>query len=528
MRISITTSVLVGAAVLATASTAAAKNYLVIILDDAAVDKIGSYAGDYAGYAPAYLPDTATIDSLATAGLRFTRAWATPMCSSTRVAFQAGQQPYKTGIGVALPDDHAGVNPATLTTTIASAFVTGGHDTGMFGKWHLGTEDAAGVTGYPAASPFVVQPHPARMGWQRFFGSFDGYLGNNPAIPGNGYFAWERVGWVTASGTGYAAVESSVPPLHATDRTVDVALDWITGRGADPWLAVVALNAPHAGTGASTGWDYADVDATQFRTPALACLATSSCADDTKAIYQGLVEHADLQIEALLDGIAALSAGAILDDTLIVVFGDNGTPRGAFNFRVQESVFDQANRGKGSTYENGVRVPLIIADGAAWRTGLPGPTIPVIGRDVDARVNTLDLLNTLHGDAFGTLIAGIDSSDFGQCFTTNDRFCNFPAVRYSYTETFALNGLPNGAQVSVGRGWDTMYACYNVANACMKESFYDSQVDPLQTAPQAWVGARANQLRNYFTNLHAAGVSWANPTGAAVIPFCGAAVPACP
>lgn len=515
MRIPTRTSVLVGAAVLATASSASAKNYLVFMLDDVAVDKIGAYAGDYAGYAPAYLPDTQAIDSLAAAGLRFTRAWATPMCSSTRVSFQTGQQPFRTGIGVALPNNAPGFNP-TGYTTLAAAFVTGGHDTGMFGKWHLGTEDANGVSGYPAATPFTVAPHPVRMGWQRFFGSYDGYLGT---VAGDGYSHWKRVGWVSSVATGYTGTET----VHATDRTVDVALDWITGR-TDPWLAVVSLNAGHSGTGASTGWDYADVDPLQFRTAALACLGPQNCADETKQVYQGLVEHADLQIEAMLNAMDP----AVLDDTLIIVFGDNGTPRGAMGARVEESVFDQANRGKGTAYENGVRVPLIIADGSAWRTGFPGATIPVIGRDVDARVNTLDLLNTLHGDAFGTLIAGIDSSDFGACFAINDRFCSFPATRYSYTETFPLSGAATGAQVTVGHGWDTMYACYNVVNACMKESFYDSQTDPLQTAPVVLPAARANQLRNYFTNTHAPVVSWAHPFGGVVIPFCAAGVPACP
>jgi arylsulfatase A-like enzyme len=76
-------------------------SYLVIIADDLGVDKVGSYIDDYTayGYAPSWLPATDTIDSLAAAGLRFTRVWATLVCSPTRASFQTGQQPFRTRIG---------------------------------------------------------------------------------------------------------------------------------------------------------------------------------------------------------------------------------------------------------------------------------------------------------------------------------------------------------------------------------------------------------------------------------------------
>jgi arylsulfatase A-like enzyme len=77
------------------------------------------------------------------------------------------------------------------------------------------------------------------------------------------------------------------------------------------------------------------------------------------------------------------------------VAADNGSPSA-----VEESVFDVAGRGKDSTYENGVRVPLIVAEASAWETGVPGAAIPLIGRTIDLDVNTLDVFNTLHTDAF--------------------------------------------------------------------------------------------------------------------------------
>lgn len=515
---------LVGLCVLLAAPVARAgvtdqPNILVIALDDVAVDKVGSYGADFPGYAPLYRPNTATLDTLASRGLRFTRAWATPMCSSTRASLQTGQHPFQTGIGTALGNNAAGLDPAGFTM-LASSFASRGYATGLFGKHHIGTEDAAGTTGYPATSTFSVMPHPARVGWQRFFGSYDGYLGTDPADPADGYFKWKRVSWLNA-GSGFAATENN--GVHATDRTQQVALDWMTSR-TQPWLAMVSFNAGHSGTTASTAWTAADVNKSvaAYRTAALSCLASTpvSCADEKRQAYQALVEHADIAIATLLNGLPQ----ATLDNTLIIVFGDNGTPSA-----VEESLFNVANRGKGSTYENGVRVPLIVAEGKAWRTGLPGTRIPVINRTVAAKVNTLDIYNTVHNVAFNLSVAFVTSMSFTQCFTTNDIYCGWTQKRYGYTETFPLSGVADATtKIAVSYGEDTLVACYKPApNNCMKEAFYDTSTDPLETAPQAWVGIRAQRLRDYFTNLHTGASSWAAP-GGVVLPFCAATVAACP
>ena len=67
-------------------------NILVFDLDDFGNSKVSSYAADYAGYAAAasYLPETRTIDELAAAGLRFSRAWASPAGAAPRSAALEG------------------------------------------------------------------------------------------------------------------------------------------------------------------------------------------------------------------------------------------------------------------------------------------------------------------------------------------------------------------------------------------------------------------------------------------------------
>src|SRR5262245_11840687 len=90
---------LLGAAAGLIAPEAGARNFIGFMGDDLGVDKVSSYAGDYAGYAAAqdYLPQTDTIDSLAGAGLRFTRAWSNPLCSPTRASLYTGLYPFRHG-----------------------------------------------------------------------------------------------------------------------------------------------------------------------------------------------------------------------------------------------------------------------------------------------------------------------------------------------------------------------------------------------------------------------------------------------
>ena len=112
--VTISTPWLLGALVVifmaASAPESFAKNYLLIMTDDLGRDKIRAYEADFPGYAAAaeYLPTTTTIDSLASQGLRFTRAWANPLCSPTRAALQTGLHPNRNGIIGPLPRRRAG------------------------------------------------------------------------------------------------------------------------------------------------------------------------------------------------------------------------------------------------------------------------------------------------------------------------------------------------------------------------------------------------------------------------------------
>ena len=502
MNASYATRTLLTAFILFGTTNAYAKNVLIIIGDDIAVDKVSSYAGDYPTYSPTYRPNTPAIDGIGAAGLRFTRAWATPLCSPTRVSFQTGKHPFRTGIGTALGSNAVGVDP-TAHLMLAESFQTRGYVTGMFGKWHMGTEDENGAVGYPSSSPFFDVPHPVRSGWKRFYGIYDGYPGF-----GRSFTDWPRVGWVTGAGpgTGYAADEF----LHHTERTTTVASSWIS-KQTDPWMAVVAYSAPHSPDTGSASWTYGDEAGASWRSASLNCLNSQSCGDEARSVYQALAEHVDLEIERLLNSIGS----TVMDDTIIIFFGDNGTPRA-----VQEDDFDAAGRGKGFTYENGLRVPFVVADGVTWRTGGAG-IIDMPGRDVDIAVNSTDLYQTLHLELLNIGVLGTDSTSFGVCFNNTDPFCGFTERRYGYSETYSVSGSSiSSARVGVRYGHDKMVAVYNAQDTCMDAEFYTTDTDPFELTPLVWPGVRGDRLRDHFTNLHASEPnSWAN-LGGTTIGFC--------
>jgi arylsulfatase A-like enzyme len=488
-----TSALLLSASLAAAAPGASARNYLLFLADDLGRDKIRAYEADFPGYAAAaqWLPQTNTIDSLASQGLRFTRAWANPICSPTRASLQTGVHPYRHGVIIPLGERAAGLDLNVLSApTLAESFSSRGYATGYFGKWHIGTEDETGATGTPATA-FTDEPHPSRLGWDRFYGTLGGVIGN--------YTDWTRVGWLSR-GDGFVATETE----HATTRTAEVALSWINSRAAGtPWLAIVAFHAPHSrGTGNS--WNETDVDLAKIRSASLSCLdpdldpaTPPTCSDVSLAGYQALVEHMDIEIENILLGMDP----AVLDDTIIIFAGDNGTPHEAAEWN-----FEDPDRGKGTAYETGVGVPLIIADGATWRTGAAG-AITAPNRRVLAAVTLTDIYQTLHNLEFSLSVAGDvaqDSISFVDCFTEDDEFCNFPGTRFGYAE---WNGW--GA---VHFGYEKLVAEYlPPPDDCMDASFFQTDEEPLELEAGK---VDEQRLQDYFTDLHdAVPTSWANGIG---------------
>ena len=171
-------------------------------------------------------------------------------------------------------------------------------------------------------------------------------------------------------------------------QVVDAAIDWIKKQpGGKPWMATVSFASAH----------------TPLMQPPLSLLPPGTdpgngldCKneDDQRVLMNQMVTALDTELGRLLvdtkiarrgkDG--SLQYDPSKSDTMIVLVGDNGT----LGYVVKQP-FDP-ERAKGTAYQTGVWVPLVVA----------GPLVNRPDRSVDSMVNVADVY-----ELFGE-IAGID------------------------------------------------------------------------------------------------------------------------
>lgn len=305
-------------------------NVLVVVLDDVGTDKVGAYA---AHPSP---PRTPNLDALAADGVRFRHAVAYPSCSPSRTAMLTGHHPRTWGVvrWIRPWTDRWSLTPDAYTVPDLLHDADPPWHASFAGKWHLVHFDD------PEAAS-----HPQRHGWDFFAGSLAN-LGNSVTRPEEplGYHRWEK------SVDGALALVERYP----TTDTVD---DGIARMAAapEPWLVWVSLNAAHE----------------PIHDPPPELL------DPTEPP----THRVDAAVEALDRELGRLFAAAP-PGTAIVVVSDNGTaPEGV------EAPGDP-DRSKGTVYEGGVNVPLIVAGPWVTRPGVS-----------DQLVHVADLFATLGDNA---------------------------------------------------------------------------------------------------------------------------------
>ncbi len=306
-------------------SAFASPNVLLIIADDFGVDSQSLYNPTAGATAP-----TPNINGLAASGLRFTNAWACPVCSPTRACLMTGRHGFRTGVGGVVSAAAANGLTApelTLPEVIAQSSAVS-YQTACFGKWHLSAGPPASI----ATAPNVIG------GWPHYAGATGGVL--------TSYTSWTKVtNGVSTNSTAYA-----------TTDVVNDATAWITARtnANQPWLAWVSFNAPH----------------TPFHIPPANLHSYGANPATNLLKYRAAVEAMDTEIGRLLTSVNPAT-------TTVIFMGDNGTPG-----QVIQLPYDSAHA-KDTLYEGGIRVPLIIR----------GPGISP-GRTSDALVHAVDLFST--------------------------------------------------------------------------------------------------------------------------------------
>lgn len=277
---------------------------------------------------------TPYMAALASQGVTFTRAYAMPTCAPTRRVMQTGHW-WSTGTG----------NPCEPPTahwpTLDEVFIPEalpGHQSAMLGKWHLGGDPFGGG---PACAP---QAH-----------GYDFFVAGQPSnvneCGGSSFFNWTRLDNCVQTNS------HEYEPRAVRDA---FRAGWLGSSG--PRFAMVCPNLAHA----------------PFHPPPVDLLPPGYPPPTTaRTMYEAMIRAQDTLIGQMLAGIS-------LKDTLIIVVGDNGTP---------PQVAPDRNKAKGSVFERGVRVPLIIAG---------GPTVAP-GRSSDAFVHAIDIYATVIDALGGTV-----------------------------------------------------------------------------------------------------------------------------
>jgi arylsulfatase A-like enzyme len=318
-------------------------NIIYVMPDDQGYGDIASHGNP--------IVKTPHLDRLRDQSVRFTEFHASPTCAPTRAALLTGRHEFRSGVTHTVSERE---RLALSATTLPQLLNSAGYTSGIFGKWHLGDEDAY---------------QPGRRGFDRVFihgggGIGQTYPGSCGDAPNNSYhdpFIRSDGRFVRTSG-------------YCTDVFFAAAIEWMDARrkAGEPFFCVITPNAPHSPYSPPPGADAAYL-------PKLAAAGigeneTPSRADI--ACFFGMIENIDTNMGRLL---AKLDEWGIADDTLLVFSTDNGSAAGA-------RVFNDGMRGrKGSPYRGGIRVP------AFWRwTG----TLPD-GVDVPAVTAHIDVLPTL-------------------------------------------------------------------------------------------------------------------------------------
>ncbi len=416
----------------------AAPNILFVIMDDVGIDQMQSFG--YGGNTPPPMPN---IDAVADAGVRFRNTWSMPECSPGRASFFVGRYPLRTDMYQALgPNDLANSQLSPHDVTVPKMLKAAGYQSAMFGKFHLaGPEHNAAGNSTPALLGWD-HFHGWVGGLPGSVDTTAGgvHEGGRPQacgfyphhVAGSCTFADSRCETMAApplseDSSGLQCLAAGgifvrdhacgqpmprgvtldferenayyVSPLVIVDegrteqvplsdprargyRTTietDAAIRWIRSRApGKPWMATVSYSAAH------TPWQHAPMALAPITNGRLSGNVLD-CRDTVhgRLIQNQMTEAMDTEFGRLLveTGLATRGADGRLaydpsaSNTVIVIVGDNGS----LGYAAKQP-FD-ATLAKGTSYQTGVWVPLIVA----------GAGVAQPGREVEHMVNGVDL-----------------------------------------------------------------------------------------------------------------------------------------
>ncbi len=322
-------------------------NFIVFLVDDMGWIDPACYGNPF--------HETPNIDRLAREGVRFTDAYAAgPVCSPTRASLLTGKTPAAVNITDFIPGHPfawAKLKPPEIAgalpleeITFAEVLKQAGYTSGSFGKWHLGGREN----------------YPDHQGFDEF---------------------------VVTSGRHFAPNFRSTPPLdtkpgdYLADVLTDRAVRFLKDHRNEPFCLYLPHYAVHIPLEAKQEL----IEKYQRKLPKPKDRVNNP-------IYAAMVEHTDQSVGRLVKTLEDLD---LTKRTVFIFVSDNGglyqsASRSGSPVMTNAPLRDE----KGTLYEGGIRVPLIVR----W------PGAVKAGRVCDVPVSTIDVLPTL-ADLAGVKLA---------------------------------------------------------------------------------------------------------------------------
>jgi arylsulfatase A-like enzyme len=434
--------------------------------------------------------ETPNLLALAQKSVNFTNAYApAPICSPSRAAILTGQSPgrlHLTNFYPGIPNTTANLKepsnwtrqlPGQLTVpNFVSALHANNYATGLFGKWHLGD-----------ASPTQFYGFDTNVGGTHFGGPDDA----------GGWLAGPDGMWAGMPGL-------NTPGQYPADKYLS---DAIAEKAGDFIQQQAAQSKPFF----MANWDYLvhipinnqDASRVAYYQNKINSMSPADLKGQTNAVYAAMVEKMDQEVGKLRTRLNDPNqdnntSDSVLNNTIFIFASDNGGTIDEFGTVTRNQPLRE---GKGSMYEGGLRVPLMvsqlgnanIAQGSTTtqRTSLYDlyPTIFDMTGIVRTTTNTIDGVS-------------IKSAIEGQAFDRGLLFWHYPHRSNQDHNSSLVNG---GAFVSAvaDKDWklifyydDRHYELYNLTNDI-------SETTNLFSSNPAIAAQLSQALRNYLVNANA-------------------------
>ena len=417
---------------------------------------------------------TPNIDRLAQQGILFTQFHVTPNCSSTRASLMTGMDHHLTGLGTHGPQaKNQKGQPGyegylnNKVVTIAEVLQDSGYRTMMAGKWHLGNVNK--------------ETWPSGRGFDDSFALLNGgasHWDSSPLLPSKpSYFVDNN-----------KLVKALPDDFYSSDYFTDKIISYVETNVKTtnkPFFAFLSFTAPHNPLHAPKeliekyqdyyhgGWD--KLQLTRLHglknkglvdkqvkpqprpdwIPAWDSLSASQqeMSARTMAVYAAMIDRVDQNIGRL---VASLKAQGKFDNTVILVFSDNGPSKttmadymaldgkgsqfiASFDNQLDNVGLANSNVDLGSGWAYGLAAPLRLMKGYQTQGGVLSPLIvkaaktwPKTNQRVTSPVHVMDLMPTfleiagakhpaaikgndlllMQGSSLLSVIQGNDSSEF--------------------------------------------------------------------------------------------------------------------